>query len=76
MIDATILTIIALVVVAIAIVILARNGKLSFLGGVFDFSKKQSKAKVEQSKKVGVNQTGDATAKVTGSEDVKINQKN
>ncbi|MHC1775023.1 MAG: hypothetical protein AB9834_06360 [Lentimicrobium sp.] len=76
MIDTKILTIIVLAVVAIAIVFMARNGKLSFLGGVFDFSKKQSKAEVEQSKKVEVDQTGDASAKVTGSEDVKINQKN
>ncbi len=76
MIDAKILTIIVLAVVAIAIVFLARNGKLSFLGGVFDFSKKQSKAVVNKSKKVNVDQTGDASTKISDSSDVKINQKN
>jgi hypothetical protein len=76
MIDAKILTIIVLAVVAIAIVFMARSGKLSFLGGAFEFSKKQSKSVVKNAKKVKVNQTGDTNSKVYGGNDVKVNQKN
>lgn len=76
MIDAKILTIIVLAVVAIAIVFMARNGKLSFLGGVFDFSKKQSVSRVQKSKKVDVHQSGDSNSEVSDSEDVKVNQSN
>ncbi len=76
MIDAKILTIIVLAVVAIAIVFMARNGKLSFLGGVFDFSKKQSVSRVVKSKGVDVHQSGDSNSEVSDSEDVKVNQNN
>lgn len=74
--DANIITIIAVFVVAAAIVLLARSGNLAFLGAKFDFSKKQSKADVVKSKQVELDQTGDTKANVTESENVKINQKN
>jgi hypothetical protein len=76
MIDEKILTIIVLAVVAIAIVFMARSGKLSFLGSAFEFSKKRSSSVVKNAKKVKVNQTGDSYSKVSGGSDVKVNQKN
>jgi hypothetical protein len=76
MMDAKILTILAVLLVAVIIVLLARSGNLAFLGAKFDFSKKQSKADVEKSKQVEVDQAGDAKAKVSDSENVKIKQQN
>jgi hypothetical protein len=74
--DAKIITIIAVFVVGAAIVLLARSGNLAFLGAKFDFSKKQSKADVLKSKKVDIDQTGDAKAKISDSEEVRIKQQN
>lgn len=76
MVDAKILTIFGVLIVALAIVLLARSGNLSFLGAKFDFSKKRSSTNVEKSKKVEVDQTGDSKARIASSENIKINQKN